>query len=912
MRCNMNKKFAYLFGLFGLATAASAATAVVWSDEEGVKATKVPAYFYTFDYGDGASIDTTNVNGAKVLDFVAPATKESAGAGYGFGWQQSATYKDVAISLSTYKGVCLVYEAEAPFRVDFKQSTITDDNYYGYELKAAATPKKQFIAFSELTQGWKSTTTKSWAAASQTGVQFSYKNTHATSSKLESNAVILHSFTLADECVTNAPNVKEGFAGYNGKSLELGEGKVHEIVLADVFEDADGDDLTITVAITSENKSVVLQDTAKSFTLNDVLHFTTASNPDGPADVVITATDPTKKTAKFSFTFTTTDVANAPVAKNSSFKVNEDEVLKVGLANRLTQYGSDADGDEIKLVLVSSTTHGDLDFDDENGIFTYTPNPNYYGFDTLTYKFVETANAESESNVALGIIEVVNVNDEPSVEVLAEIFTSLAGDELAFGDTIVVNEDFEAFKILVPKSDFAISDDDGEDDYKVLAKASAVFNAELTADEDNYIIEISAKKDSNGVGRLNLVVADPKVSIPTVIAYVVVVPVADPITPVADSYTVLQDSVNTITAKKGVLANDLNPDGDTTAIAVLDVEAEHGKVVLGKDGSFTYEPEAGYVGEDYFGYKIESADGTKSKLTVVTLNVIRRNKAPEIAEGVQDTVSNRMAALKEDFTVPVTYKKTELQSWFIDDSTKSTALKFTVRSDDSMMVPTIVATTGYLQIKPVKDACGDAAVILTATDEKGASTDLVLNATIECLNDKPSVRKDTLYIGEDWTAGEYDLGNVATDPDGDELIFEVAESATNREYFDWSVEGSKMTMTLQEGAVLKVPYTFSFTVRVADPSMAEAEKPTTFSTTLYVIVGTKPDPEAIKPSVALGARSWQGAIQANRGVAAIFDMQGRVMWKSALPVSESEVRNAAASIQGRKVLKVNSQSWTIK
>ncbi len=911
MRCNMNKKFAIAFGLLSMASVASAATAVVWSDDENEKVTKAPAYTYSFDYGTGASVDSTDVNGAKVLDFVAPSTTSGkSGAGYGFTWTVNTSYKDVVTSLSAYKGVCLVYEATAPFRVDFKQSTITDDNFYGMEMVATTGVKKSFIAFSALKQGWTSTKTVAWSAASQLGMQFSYKDSHAKAAKSESNEVILHSLTLADECVTNAPNVKEGFAGYNGGSLELGEGKVHEIVLADVFEDADGDDLKITVAITSENKSVVLMNTGTSFTLNDVLQFTTASNPDGPADVVITAADPTNKTAKFSFTFTTTDVANAPVAKNSSFKVNEDEILKVGLSNRLTQYGSDADGDDIKLVLVGSTKNGELDFDEDNGIFTYTPNPNFFGFDTLTYKFVEVNDPTSESEVALGIIEVVNINDEPVVEVLAETFVDAEGNELAFGDTLTVDEDFEAFTISIPKASFAISDDDGEDDYRILAKTSAVFNAELTADADNYIIEVSAKKDSNGIGRLSLVVADPKVSIPTIIAYVKVNPVADPITPVADTYVMLQDSLNKVPAKTGVMANDLNPDKDTTAIAVLDVPAEHGVVVLEKDGSFTYEPEEGYVGEDVFGYKIESADGTKSKLTVVTLNVVRRNKAPQIVEGVQDTVSARLAALKEDFTTIPYYKKAELQSWFVDDSTAATALKFTVRSEDSLLAP-VITSTGILQIKSVKNACGDASIILTAADARGASTDLVLNASIECVNDKPTITNDTLYIASDWTSSEYDLNKLAYDVDGDELIFTVTETATNKEYFEWSVDGSTMTLSLLEGATLKDGYSFVFNMKVADPTMAEAASPTTLGAKLTVIVGKKPS-DAIRPVVARATQSWQGAIQANRGMAAIFDMQGRVIWKSALPVSESEVRAAAASVQGRKVLRVNQQTFTIK
>jgi hypothetical protein len=58
--------------------------------------------------------------------------------------------------------------------------------------------------------------------------------------------------------------------------------------------------------------------------------------------------------------------------------------------------------------------------------------------------------------------------------------------------------------------------------------------------------------------------------------------------------------------------------------------------------------------------------------------------------------------------------------------------------------------------------------------------------------------------------------------------------------------------------------------------------------------------------------NWQGAIGANRGSVALFDMQGRVMWKAKLPVSEADVRNAAAQVQGRKILQVNRQTWTIK
>ena len=65
-------------------------------------------------------------------------------------------------------------------------------------------------------------------------------------------------------------------------------------------------------------------------------------------------------------------------------------------------------------------------------------------------------------------------------------------------------------------------------------------------------------------------------------------------------------------------------------------------------------------------------------------------------------------------------------------------------------------------------------------------------------------------------------------------------------------------------------------------------------------------------SLASVKTDWRGAIAESRGSVAILDMQGRVMWKAKLPVAEADVRNAAATVQGRKILRVNNQTWTIK
>lgn len=902
----IKKIFAMAAG--ALASYAAAATAVVWDGEN--KADMEPAYSFMFKYGTGAAIDTTNVNGTKVLDFTAKAGTTSNGAGYGIGWKQSCDANwnctDVAVSLSAYKGVCLTYKAEMPFRVDFKQSTITDDNYYGMELAASSVFKKQFIAFSELTQGWKSKTAVAWNASKQLGVQFGFKNTHATATS-NSNEVMLQSFILADECVTFAPQLTAAFAANNGGEIAIAEGATHTIDMSEVFTDEDGDDLVVTVKINGE--SVILVDSTK-YNQNSAIKFTTVPNPKENAEVVITATDPTKKSATFSFTFLTEDVPNAPVAKDCAFEIPEDSSYKSGLTaktNNLKFMGSDADGDKINLVIVDEPEHGTFELNASTGVFIYTPDKDFNGMDSFTYKFVEVANEESESNLGTCVITVTPVNDAPVIKVVAETFEDESGDEHTFGDTLTVDEDFETFSVFVPSANITVTDVDGEDDIVINAKSSGVVKAAYAAVEGYYGIEVSAIKDANGLATVSLVAGDHKITKATVICYVKVNPVADAPVGKEDSYTVVQDSLNKITAKKGVLANDVNPDSIEIS-AILVVEPENGGTVeLAEDGSFTYMSAEGYEGEDAFAYAIVYGSDT-TEMIVVTLDVVYKNHAPEIVEGVADTVGNKLAKLTEDFTTPKKYTAAELRSWFTDDTDKPADLKFTVRSDDSLTNPSI-STAGILQVAAVKNACGDAEVILTAIDKQGASTDLVIPASIACVNDKPTLTTlvDTFYIeGSNWS-GVYDLTKVVSDPDGDTLTYTITDNIAFRRDMSFELDGDSLRLAVLEDSELNEGEVRTLTVKAADAATYVTFK-------IQLVVGKAPadSGEAIAPVMAAAKLNWQGAIQATRGMATMMDMQGRILWTRRLPVSESEVRAAAASVQGRKVLRVNSQTYTIK
>lgn len=102
-------------------------------------------------------------------------------------------------------------------------------------------------------------------------------------------------------------------------------------------------------------------------------------------------------------------------------------------------------------------------------------------------------------------------------------------------------------------------------------------------------------------------------------------------TPIAqrDSYQSCGNVSLVVDAAAGVLANDSDPDGDSTlpdvgdpilTVTATDTSQTLGSVVIDADGGFTYSPPAGFQGIDTFGYTVTDDDGrTSTGQAVVSL-----------------------------------------------------------------------------------------------------------------------------------------------------------------------------------------------------------------------------------------------------------------------------------------------------
>lgn len=102
-------------------------------------------------------------------------------------------------------------------------------------------------------------------------------------------------------------------------------------------------------------------------------------------------------------------INDIPVAKPLTLEVLEDNSIIKNASNGLSLTTADADGEALKYFIVDTTKNGVLKYA-QDGSFTYTPNKDFNGLDSFTYKATDIA---TTSNIATYTIKVFSVNDEP-------------------------------------------------------------------------------------------------------------------------------------------------------------------------------------------------------------------------------------------------------------------------------------------------------------------------------------------------------------------------------------------------------------------------------------------------------------------------------------------------------------------
>lgn len=268
-----------------------------------------------------------------------------------------------------------------------------------------------------------------------------------------------------------------------------------------------------------------------------------------------------------------------PVIRNDSFTIDEDQTLIDSLIT-----GADFDPDSTALqadtIPISGPSHGSIHLKPD-GSFSYKPDTNYYGPDTVVVRICDTGiPLPPLCGLDTLVLQINPVNDKPVIH--SDTFTIpvdsvLTGNILANGDADPDSTQLVVDTIpLVGPSHGTISLD-SSGNFTYIPDSSF-------AGRDTVLIEVC----DQGFPLPPLCATD------TLIIHVKPKPNPPPVvTP--DSLVVLEDQ----SGSSSLLIGDFDPDGTTLTADTIPLSGpSHGTIRIQPDGSYTYTPEPDYYGYD--------------------------------------------------------------------------------------------------------------------------------------------------------------------------------------------------------------------------------------------------------------------------------------------------------------------------
>ncbi|MCA9199711.1 MAG: tandem-95 repeat protein, partial [Planctomycetales bacterium] len=264
----------------------------------------------------------------------------------------------------------------------------------------------------------------------------------------------------------------------------------------------------------------------------------------------------------------------APRAVDDTYTVEEDPLfffVNISAEDGVLANDIDADGDDLSATLVETTRHGTLSFDSD-GSFVYAPERNFFGVDTFTY----TVNDFRPGNTATVTINVTNKYDSASG--VADTYLSQP-HQVLFVDT----------------ADGVLANDNNPDQTNLQAVLETdVAHGQLQLGSDGSFTYNA--QGFSGTTQFTYRINDgTQLSAPVSVTLQVN---TDPIGS-ADTFAVSEDVLFVTSALQGVLANDVDADGDALTASLVSPPT-YGSLEFADDGSFQYSPNPDYFGPDSF------------------------------------------------------------------------------------------------------------------------------------------------------------------------------------------------------------------------------------------------------------------------------------------------------------------------
>ena len=432
-------------------------------------------------------------------------------------------------------------------------------------------------------------------------------------------------------------------------------------------------------------------------------------------------------------------INDAPTALDNTYNISSDGTLTVSAPGLL---GNDSDVDldvlTVDVTPVSEPLRGQLTLF-ADGSFEYQGEQNMQGEDSFQYKVIDNQGGEATASV---FIVSTNTNSAP----------------VANNDSYTVNEDNT---LVVSAENGVLSNDidpNGDtftvDDTFMVAPT----HGQLLLSIDGSFSYIP-DANFNGVDQFQYAAIDSLGASAT--ATVTIIVNSQPDNPVAqnDAYQFARNSLFSVSAESGVLANDFNIEtGELNVNTSPVIAPQNGTLTLNSDGSFTYQPNSDFSGVDSFSYSISNEQGLTATAQV-TLSESGNNTFPEASDD-QFTIAEDSSAKLFNVLANDT------------DADGDTITLFNVNS--TLGSASIV--NGQIEYTPPANFSGQTVLTYSITDgyengspgEKDSSASVTI--TVTPVNDTPVANTDLITINEDALTLLVNVLANDSDIDGDSLI----------------------------------------------------------------------------------------------------------------------------------------------
>jgi len=478
--------------------------------------------------------------------------------------------------------------------------TLTADEYDGdsYSFAIRSNPSNGSIALNGTqatytpNQDFNGTDSFTFEAVDDTGRSINIATATITVNPINDAPIANNVNTQIDENLFNRNNIDVNVT-YDGDNDILTNNNIKgsNVVLNNTSSiditldatDVDGDNLTYSV-IATNNGTVTISGSIATYEpiqdWNGTDTFTYKAN-DGIVD---------SNTA--TVTIIVNSVNDAPTSEDEGITTNEDTAVRTGFSS------SDVDGDDLTYVVVAQPSNGTVTIDNSNsepGL--YTPNANFNGTDTFTYK---ANDGELDSNIATATVTVVAVNDAPTINDI----------------TISGNEDNVLEGTLVG------TDIDGDDLTFVIESQPS--NGTATITSDGKTVQYDPDNNFNGSDTFTFKANDGTVDSNTATATITVNAVND--APTTNDINVTIDE-NRIARIVGINLDGADVDGDDLTYSIVS-NASNGTTSI-SDATLTYTANQDWNGTETITYKAN--DGSLDSNTgTITITVNAVNDAPVV------------------------------------------------------------------------------------------------------------------------------------------------------------------------------------------------------------------------------------------------------------------------------------------